>query len=103
MKVTIAGGSIGGLCAGIALQGIGADVQIFERESGPMDIRGAGIVVQPHLTSLLREHHAPELPVTSCQIRRYLDPVGGEGQDPTRPARLHVVGSDLSHSACDVS
>ena len=80
MKVTIAGGSIGGLCAGIALRGIGADVQIFERESGPMDIRGAGIVVQPHLTSLLREHHAPELPVTSCQIRRYLDPVGGEGQ-----------------------
>src|SRR5262245_16285174 len=79
MKITIAGGSIGGLCAGIALRGIGADVQIFERESGPMDIRGAGIVVQPRLTSLLREHHAPELPVTSCQIRRYLDPVGGEG------------------------
>jgi flavin-dependent dehydrogenase len=63
MKITIAGGSIGGLCAGIALRGIGADVQIFERESGPMDIRGAGIVVQLHLTSLLREHHAPELPV----------------------------------------
>jgi 2-polyprenyl-6-methoxyphenol hydroxylase-like FAD-dependent oxidoreductase len=38
VKVTIAGGSIGGLCAGIALRGIGADVQIFERESGPMDI-----------------------------------------------------------------
>jgi len=85
MKVTIAGGSIGGLCAGIALRGIGADVQIFERESGPMDIRGAGIVVQPHLTSLLREHHAPELPVTSCQIRRYLDPVGGEGQTQLAP------------------
>ena len=85
MKVTIARGSIGGLCAGIALRGIGADVQIFERESGPMDIRGAGIVVQPHLTSLLREHHAPELPVTSCQIRRYLDPVGGEGQTQLAP------------------
>ena len=50
-----------------------------------MDIRGAGIVVQPHLTSLLREHHAPELPVTSCQIRRYLDPVGGEGQTQLAP------------------
>jgi 2-polyprenyl-6-methoxyphenol hydroxylase-like FAD-dependent oxidoreductase len=85
MKVTIAGGSIGGLCAGIALRGIDADVQIFERESGPMDIRGAGIVVQPHLTSLLREHHAPEPPVTSCQIRRYLDPVGGEGQTQLAP------------------
>jgi len=79
MKVTIAGGSIGGLCAGIALRGIGADVQIFERESGPMDIRGAGIVVQPHLIP------------SEARAR------------PNSPARLHVVGSDLSHSACDVS
>jgi 2-polyprenyl-6-methoxyphenol hydroxylase-like FAD-dependent oxidoreductase len=50
-----------------------------------MDIRGAGIVVQLHLTSLLREHHAPELPVTSCQIRRYLNPVGGEDQTQLAP------------------
>lgn len=85
VKVTIAGGSIGGLCAGIALRGIGADVQIFERERGPMDIRGAGIVVQPHLTSLLREHHAPALPVTSCKIRRFLDPAGGEGHVQPAP------------------
>ncbi len=77
VKVTIAGGSIGGLCAGIALRGIGADVQIFERERGPMDIRGAGIFAQPHLTSLLREHYAPELPFTSCKIRRFLEPAGG--------------------------
>jgi 2-polyprenyl-6-methoxyphenol hydroxylase-like FAD-dependent oxidoreductase len=80
LKVTIAGGSIGGLCAGIALRGIGVDVEIFERDPGPMDTRGAGIVVQPHLTSLLRGHNAPILPVTSCRIRRYLDPAGGDGQ-----------------------
>jgi 2-polyprenyl-6-methoxyphenol hydroxylase-like FAD-dependent oxidoreductase len=85
LKVTVAGGSIGGLCAGIALRGIGADVEIFERDSGPMDTRGAGIVVQPDLTSLLREHGAPTLPVTSCRIRRYLDPAGGEGEVQRAP------------------
>ena len=85
LKVTIAGGSIGGMCAGIALRGIGADVEIFERSAGPMETRGAGIVVQPHLTSLLREHHAPALPVTSCLIRRYLDPAGDDGRVQRAP------------------
>ena len=85
LKVTVAGGSIGGLCAGLVLRGIGADVNVFERESGPMDTRGAGIVVQSHLTSLLRDHNAPELPVTSCRIRRYLDPAGGDGQTQSAP------------------
>jgi hypothetical protein len=85
LKVTVAGGSIGGLCAGLALRGIGADVNVFERESSPMDTRGAGIVVQSHLTSLLRDHNAPELPVTSCRIRRYLDPAGGDGQTQSAP------------------
>lgn len=85
MKVAVAGGSIGGLCAGIALGGIGADVEIFERDPGPMNTRGAGIVVQPQLTALLREHNAPALPVTSCRVRRYLDPSGGDGQTQAIP------------------
>jgi 2-polyprenyl-6-methoxyphenol hydroxylase-like FAD-dependent oxidoreductase len=85
LKVTVAGGSVGGLCAGLALRGIGADVNVFEREPGPMDTRGAGIVVQPHLTLLLREHHAPERPVTSCRVRRYLDPARGAGQTQSAP------------------
>jgi 2-polyprenyl-6-methoxyphenol hydroxylase-like FAD-dependent oxidoreductase len=85
LKVTIAGGSIGGLCAGIALRGIGADVEIFERNAGPMETRGAGIVVQPYLTGLLHQHHAPPLPVTSCRVRRYLDPSGGEGRAQHAP------------------
>ena len=33
LRVLIAGGSIGGLCAGLALRGIGCDVEIFERAS----------------------------------------------------------------------
>jgi len=74
--VTIAGGSIGGLCAGVALRGIGAEVHIYERVAGPMETRGAGIVVQGDLVHLLRQHHAPDLPMTACRVRRYLDPAG---------------------------
>ena len=85
LKVTIAGGSIGGLCAGVALRGIGADVQIYERHAGAMDTRGAGIVVQGDLVSLLRQHQAPPLPTTSCRVRRYLQPDGGAGQTQAMP------------------
>ena len=88
LKVTVAGGSIGGLCAGIALRGIGAEVDVFERDRGPVDIRGAGVVVQPHLKSFLREHHAPGLAVTSCRIRRYLEPGGGDGQTQAMPQQF---------------
>jgi 2-polyprenyl-6-methoxyphenol hydroxylase-like FAD-dependent oxidoreductase len=85
LRVTIAGGSIGGLCAGVALHGIGADVHIYERHPGPMDSRGAGIVVQPDLTNLLRDHGAPPLPTTNCRVRRYLDLDGGPGEQQVMP------------------
>ncbi|HEX8521757.1 MAG TPA: hypothetical protein VF669_05830 [Tepidisphaeraceae bacterium] len=76
-KVTVAGGSLGGLCAGIALRGIGCDVNVFERTAGPMSSRGAGIVVQPDLMALLASADAPELPATMCLHRQFLDPDGG--------------------------
>ncbi len=85
LRVAVAGGSLGGLCAGIALHGKGAHVEIFERNSGPMEARGAGIVVQGELTSLLQRHGAPPLPTTSCRGRRYLDPSGGNGQTQSMP------------------
>lgn len=86
--VTIAGGSIGGLCAGVALRGIGADVRIYERVSGPMETRGAGIVVQGDLITLLRQHHAPDLPMTACRVRQYFDPDGGAGTTQAMPQRF---------------
>jgi 2-polyprenyl-6-methoxyphenol hydroxylase-like FAD-dependent oxidoreductase len=88
LRVAVAGGSIGGLCAGIALNGIGTDVQVFERQPGPMETRGAGIVVQDDLTSLLRQHNAPDLPTTGCRIRRYLRPGDGDGQVQPMPQRF---------------
>src|SRR5712692_8287263 len=85
LKIAVAGGSIGGLCAGLALNGAGFDVQVYERDPGPMNTRGAGIVVQGELTQLLRAHGAPPLPTTSCSVRRYLDPDGGNGQTQSIP------------------
>jgi 2-polyprenyl-6-methoxyphenol hydroxylase-like FAD-dependent oxidoreductase len=80
LRIAVAGGSIGGLCAGLALRGVGFDVQVYERVSGPMETRGAGIVVQGELIHLLRTHRAGTLPTTHCTVRRYLSPEGGEGE-----------------------
>src|SRR5258708_34145612 len=85
VRVVVAGGSLGGLCAGVVLRGQGANVDIFERNAGEMEARGAGIVVQQELTSLLQRHGAPPLPTTSCLGRRNLDPDAGNGQTQSMP------------------
>jgi 2-polyprenyl-6-methoxyphenol hydroxylase-like FAD-dependent oxidoreductase len=85
LRVAVAGGSIGGLCAGLALHGSGIDVNVYERHPGPMDTRGAGIVVQGELVQLLHTYGARSLPTTSCRVRRYLDPQGGDGQVQSMP------------------
>jgi 2-polyprenyl-6-methoxyphenol hydroxylase-like FAD-dependent oxidoreductase len=87
-KVAVAGGSIGGLCAGIALRGIGCEVDVYERTPGAMTSRGAGIVIQDDLLRLLHRHGAPELPATSCLQRRYLLPDDGDGVATAMPQRF---------------
>src|SRR5262245_22670893 len=87
-KVVVVGGSIGGLCAGIALRGIGCDVAIYERATGPMTSRGAGIVVRPSLLRLLRDGGAPELPTTTCLYRTFLLPDGGDGVRSEAPLQF---------------
>src|SRR5260370_30290678 len=80
LRIAVAGGSIGGLCAGLTRRGMGFDAQVYERVSGPLETRGAGIVVQGELIDLLRTHGAGALPTTRCAVRRYLSPEGGEGK-----------------------
>jgi 2-polyprenyl-6-methoxyphenol hydroxylase-like FAD-dependent oxidoreductase len=79
IRVIVSGGSIAGLCAGIALRGIGHDVDVYERATGPMVSRGAGIVVQDDLLRLLRRYNIPEPLTVACSRRRYLVRDGGEG------------------------
>lgn len=88
LHAVVAGGSIGGLCAGLALHGSGASVDIFERESGPMETRGAGIVVQQELMDILERYGAPALPTTSCRRRLYLEADGGDGRSQVMPQRF---------------
>ena len=52
-RALVIGGSLGGLCSGVCLRAAGWRVSIFERSSGPMDDRGAGIVLQPEILNLL--------------------------------------------------
>jgi hypothetical protein len=60
-------------------------VQVYERIAGPMETRGAGIVVQGELIDLLRSYSADALPTTHCTVRRYLSPGGGEGEVQRAP------------------
>jgi len=74
-----------GSAQGLTLRGAGFDVQVYEHVSGPMETRGAGIVVQGELIDLLRTHGAGALPTTRCAVRRYLSPEGGEGNVQRAP------------------
>lgn len=49
MKVVVAGGGIGGLCAGIALAKVGFEVELIERAPALTDV-GAGIQLSPNAT-----------------------------------------------------
>ena len=94
-RVVVVGGSIAGLCAGIALRGVGYAVEVYERAPGPMTSRGAGIVVQPDLIALLDAHGAPPLPMTTCATRRYLLPEGGVQSESRMPQ--HFTSWDAIH------
>ncbi|MFG1465023.1 FAD binding domain-containing protein [Xanthobacter sp. DSM 24535] len=54
-KVLIVGGSIGGLFAGVLLHRAGFDVAVYERSTQGLDGRGAGLVAQQDVFTLLRE------------------------------------------------
>lgn len=53
IKAAVIGGSLGGLCAALALRGVGLDVNVFEKSRSEMSDRGAGLVVQFEVLQLL--------------------------------------------------
>ncbi|MDO3635556.1 FAD binding domain-containing protein [Mycolicibacterium arseniciresistens] len=53
-RAVVVGGSLGGLAAAHELAAVGADVAVYERSVDRTQPRGAGIVMQPEVESLLR-------------------------------------------------
>src|SRR5580704_9781316 len=74
LKVIVVGGSLGGLFNAIALRSLGFEVEVFEKSSGLMKDRGAGIVFQQEVADLLTRYEVVPLDaiVVSVRTRRYL-------------------------------
>ncbi|MBP2301851.1 FAD binding domain-containing protein [Azospirillum picis] len=81
LRVRIAGGSVGGLFAAALLRRDGHDVRLYERSSGGLAGRGAGLVGQRDLFALLREvgcEHVADVGVVAWE-RIFLDRAGTIG------------------------
>ncbi len=80
-KVIVAGGSLGGLAAGLELLSAGCDVSVLERSGRVLDDRGAGIVMQAETMHLLRKYKLADEHTAGVwsRFRQYLDP-DGHGQ-----------------------
>lgn len=121
-RVAIAGGSLGGLTAGLLLRDAGCDVDIYERSRSKLHSRGAGIVLHDMTVRYLLEHDLLDLDDVSVPARWwcYVDRAGAViHRDPCRhrftswntlyhalldpfdPERYHlgreVVGFDQDH------
>lgn len=77
IRILVAGGSIGGLTAGLLLHDLGFDVHIYERSSSALQERGTGIVVLPiterYFTEVGRGDDRPSLELTYWS---YIDSTG---------------------------
>lgn len=76
-KVVIAGGSIGGLTAGLLLRDLGCDVDIYERSASALEDRGVGIVVLPITERYFTEQAAsPRRVSLELEYWTYVDRTG---------------------------
>jgi 2-polyprenyl-6-methoxyphenol hydroxylase-like FAD-dependent oxidoreductase len=93
-KVAIAGGSLGGLMAGLELLAAGADVQVFERSGRALDDRGAGIVMQPQTLNILSERCGldEDQSGTWLRYRQYLDHSGAVSSHQAMPQLMTSWG-----------
>jgi 2-polyprenyl-6-methoxyphenol hydroxylase-like FAD-dependent oxidoreductase len=90
LKVIVAGGSLAGLFNAIALRSLGCAVEVFEKSSGLMQDRGAGIVFQQEVAEFLtRFDVAPlEAVVVPVRTRRYLSADGSPAQEEPMPQAM---------------
>ena len=78
VQAAVVGGSVGGLCAAIALGDIGCEATVYEQAPHEQQGRGAGIVLHPHLATFLERHGvaAPEDVAVPSARRIDLDRAG---------------------------
>jgi 2-polyprenyl-6-methoxyphenol hydroxylase-like FAD-dependent oxidoreductase len=89
-KVVVVGGSLGGLFNAIALRSLGCEVEVFEKSSGLMKDRGAGIVFQQEVAEFLTRYEVAPLEsvVVPVRTRRYLGPDGSVMQEGPMPQAM---------------
>jgi 2-polyprenyl-6-methoxyphenol hydroxylase-like FAD-dependent oxidoreductase len=89
-KVVVVGGSLGGLFNAIALRSLGFEVDVFEKSSGLMKDRGAGIVFQQEVADLLTRYEVTPLDaiVVPVRTRRYLGQDGAVLQEGPMPQAM---------------
>ncbi len=89
-KVVVVGGSLGGLFNGIALRSLGCEVEVFEKSSGLMKDRGAGIVFQQEVAEFLTRYAVAPLEsvVVPVRTRRYLEADGSVAQEGPMPQAM---------------
>ena len=68
-KVFVAGGSLGGLFNAIALRTLGREVEVFEKSSGLIKDRGAGIVFQQEVADILARYKVAPLSTIVVPVR----------------------------------
>jgi 2-polyprenyl-6-methoxyphenol hydroxylase-like FAD-dependent oxidoreductase len=89
-KVVVVGGSLGGLFNGIALRSLGCEVEVFEKSSGLMKDRGAGIVFQQEVAEFMTRYAVAPLEsvVVPVRTRRYLEADGSVAQEGPMPQAM---------------
>src|SRR5271154_4290452 len=89
-KVVVVGGSLGGVFNAIALRSLGCEVEVFEKSSGLMKDRGAGIVFQQEVADLLTRYEVTPLEsvVVPVRTRRYLEADGSVAQEGPMPQAM---------------
>src|SRR5207302_7369220 len=90
LKVVVAGGSLGGLFNASALRRLGFEVDVFEKSSGLMKDRGAGIVFQQEVAEFLTRYEVAPLESVGVPVRtrRYLEADGSVAQEGPMPQAM---------------
>jgi 2-polyprenyl-6-methoxyphenol hydroxylase-like FAD-dependent oxidoreductase len=90
LKVVVVGGSLGGLFDAIALRSLGHEVDVYEKSSGLMKDRGAGIVFQDEVAEFLTRYEVAPLDsvVVAVRTRRYLAADGSVAQETPMPQAM---------------